>query len=67
MITATSAPYPIITQENTPSSSISRYWFDIAVPRDIDENISMFDLDIYSVDDLQEIVNSNMTQSISSG
>ena len=62
MITATSAPYPIITQENTPSSSISRYWFDIAVPRDIDENISMFDLDIYSVDDLQEIVNSNMTQ-----
>lgn len=62
MITATSAPYPIITQENTPSSSISRYWFDIAVPRDIDENIAMFDLDIYSVDDLQEIVNSNMTQ-----
>lgn len=62
MITATSAPYPIITQENTPSSSINRYWFDIAVPRDIDENIAMFDLDIYSVDDLQEIVNSNMTQ-----
>ena len=28
----------------------------------LDENISMFDLDIYSVDDLQEIVNSNMTQ-----
>ncbi|OCL83505.1 glutamyl-tRNA reductase [Arcobacter porcinus] len=62
MITATSAPYPIITQENTPSSSINRYWFDIAVPRDIDEDISMFDLEIYSVDDLQEIVNKNMTQ-----
>lgn len=62
MITATSAPYPIITQENAPVSSISRYWFDIAVPRDIDENISMFDLEIYAVDDLQEIVNANMTQ-----
>ena len=62
MITATSAPYPIITSENAPSSSINRYWFDIAVPRDIDEDISMFDLDIYSVDDLQEIVNANMTQ-----
>jgi len=62
MITATSAPYPIITQENAPSSDITRYWFDIAVPRDIDEDISMFDLEIYSVDDLQEIVNDNMTQ-----
>jgi len=62
MITATSAPYPIITQENAPSSDITRYWFDIAVPRDIDEDISMFDLEIYSVDDLQEIVNENMTQ-----
>ncbi len=62
MITATSAPYPIITKENAPSSSISRYWFDIAVPRDIDEEIDMFDLEIYAVDDLQEIVNSNMTQ-----
>ncbi|RBQ28209.1 glutamyl-tRNA reductase [Aliarcobacter vitoriensis] len=62
MITATSAPYPIITSENAPSSDITRYWFDIAVPRDIDEDISMFDLEIYSVDDLQEIVNENMTQ-----
>lgn len=62
MVTATSAPYPVITKENAPSSSITRYWFDIAVPRDIDEDISMFDLEIYSVDDLQEIVNENMTQ-----
>ena len=61
MITATSAPYPIITKENAPSSSIDRYWFDIAVPRDIDENISLSDLEIYSVDDLQDIVNENMS------
>ena len=62
MITATSAPYPIITKENAPSSVINRYWFDIAVPRDIDEDISMFGLEIFAVDDLQEIVNTNMTQ-----
>ncbi|MFY4821060.1 glutamyl-tRNA reductase, partial [Aliarcobacter butzleri] len=61
MITATSAPYPIITKENAPSSNINRYWFDIAVPRDIDENISMSNLEIFSVDDLQDIVNENMS------
>ena len=61
MITATSAPYPIITKDNAPSSSINRYWFDIAVPRDIDENISLSDLEIFSVDDLQDIVNENMS------
>ena len=61
MITATSAPYPIITKENAPSSSINRYWFDIAVPRDIDENISLSGLEIFSVDDLQDIVNENMS------
>lgn len=61
MITATSAPYPIITKENAPSSSIDRYWFDIAVPRDIDEDISLSNLEIYSVDDLQDIVNENMS------
>ncbi len=60
MITATSAPYPIITAKNTPSASFNRYWFDIAVPRDIDE-ISMSGLNIYSVDDLQDIVNENMS------
>lgn len=61
MITATSAPYPIITKENAPSSSINRYWFDIAVPRDIDENISLSGLEVFTVDDLQDIVNENMS------
>jgi glutamyl-tRNA reductase len=61
MITATSAPYPIITKDNAPNSSINRYWFDIAVPRDIDENISLNGLEIFSVDDLQDIVNENMS------
>ena len=61
MITATSAPYPIITKENTNEVSKKRYWFDIAVPRDIDENIDYSNLEIFSVDDLQDIVNQNMS------
>jgi len=60
MITATSAPYPIITQDITKSCSFERFWFDIAVPRDIEE-IESPNLMIYSVDDLQEIVNENMS------
>jgi len=60
MITATSAPYPIITAENTPDANFNRYWFDIAVPRDIDD-IDRAGLNIYSVDDLQDIVDKNMS------
>ena len=61
MITATSAPYPIITEDIVSEVSFGRYWFDIAVPRDI-EDIEMSKLEIYAVDDLQDIVNQNMTQ-----
>ena len=61
MITATAAPYPIITKDNTPDASFNRFWFDIAVPRDISDDIYMSGLEIYSVDDLQDIVNENMS------
>ena len=60
MITATSAPYPIITKDLVSEVSFERYWFDIAVPRDI-EDIDMPKLEIFAVDDLQGIVNQNMT------
>ena len=60
MITATAAPYPIITEELTTEQSFERYWFDIAVPRDIGD-IDSPNLMIYSVDDLQDIVDSNMS------
>lgn len=59
MITATSAPYPIIKQEMLREVDIVRNWFDIALPRDID-NITFKDVNIYSVDDLQCIVDDNM-------
>lgn len=60
MITATAAPYPIITQKMVEEVSFNRYWFDIAVPRDIDD-IDLARLEIFAVDDLQDIVNENMS------
>lgn len=59
MITATSAPYPIIKQNMVRDCNKIRHWFDIALPRDI-ESIIFPDLHIYSVDDLQCIVDDNM-------
>ena len=59
MITATSAPYPIIKKEMLKEVNFTRNWFDIALPRDID-SIILNDLNIYSVDDLQCIVDENM-------
>ncbi len=60
MFTATSAPYPIITQDMVKECSFSRYWFDIAVPRDI-ATIKINNLQVFAVDDLQDIVDDNMS------
>jgi len=60
LITATSAPYPIIKEQMVQKCNFNRYWFDVAVPRDIDD-IVMDKLFIYAVDDLQDIVNENMS------
>ena len=59
MITATSAPYPIIKKEMVTQFNHTRNWFDIALPRDI-EDMKIPNLNIYSVDDLQCIVDENM-------
>jgi glutamyl-tRNA reductase len=60
LITATSAPYPIITNNLVEDFIYTRNWFDIAVPRDID-SINTKNINIYSVDDLQGIVDENIT------
>ena len=59
MVTATSAPYPIIKKEMVKPFAYIRHWFDIALPRDI-EQFEYENLNIYSVDDLQCIVNENL-------
>ena len=59
LVTATAAPYPIIKKEMIRPYNHTRNWFDIALPRDIDD-FSYPKVNIYSVDDLQCIVDQNM-------
>lgn len=59
MVTATSAPYPIIKRDMIKYFKEDRNWFDIALPRDI-EDMKVDGVNIYSVDDLQCIVDENM-------
>jgi len=59
LVTATSAPYPIIKKEMVKPSKETRNWFDIALPRDIEE-MQVEGVNIYSVDDLQCIVNETL-------
>ena len=59
MVTATSAPYPIITKDMIRKFEKVRNWFDIALPRDI-EDMKIDNINIYSVDDLQCIVDENL-------
>jgi len=59
MVTATSAPYPIIKKDMIKSYNNTRNWFDIALPRDI-EDMQIDNINIYSVDDLQCIVDENI-------
>ena len=60
LFTATSSKDPIITDEIIKSCDFNRYWFDMALPRDISfshgENINLF-----VIDDLKSIVSENIT------
>jgi len=60
VFTATGAPHSVITDDMVEEREFSRYWFDIAVPRDIEVQEHK-DLHVYAVDDLEEIVNRNMS------
>jgi glutamyl-tRNA reductase len=60
VFSATGAPHSVITDDMIEKVDFRRYWFDIAVPRDIE--ISETDLiDVYAVDDLEEIVTKNLS------
>ena len=60
LFTATSSKEPIITDEIIKNQEFKRYWFDMALPRDISfshgENINL-----YVIDDLKSIVSENLT------
>ncbi|WP_418640473.1 glutamyl-tRNA reductase [Sulfurimonas sp. ST-27] len=61
IFTATGSSYPIITNELIEDVDFERFWFDLAVPRDIDiknrKNIFLF-----VVDDIKDIVDANKAQ-----
>ncbi|ABB44137.1 glutamyl-tRNA reductase [Sulfurimonas denitrificans DSM 1251] len=60
LFTATSSSEPIITDEIIKPCDFDRYWFDMAVPRDI--NYHKGDrINLYVVDDLKNIVDQNMS------
>ena len=56
---ATGSQEPIITDSLLEPKSFKRYFFDIAVPRDVELTQSE-DVEVYSVDDLEEIVKKNL-------
>jgi glutamyl-tRNA reductase len=60
VFSATGAPHSVITDDMVEEREFSRYWFDIAVPRDIDVG-EHANLHVFAVDDLEEIVNRNMS------
>ena len=56
---ATSSQEPVITDTLLQPQGFKRYFFDIAVPRDVELTQSE-DVEVYSVDDLEEIVKKNL-------
>lgn len=60
LFSATGAPHSVISDDMVEERDFSRYWFDIAVPRDIDVK-EHHNLHVYAVDDLEEIVARNMS------
>ena len=58
LFTATSSPEPIITNEMVEYNEADRLWFDMAIPRDIEE-MEEENIRVYRIDDLQEISKSN--------
>ncbi|MEA1956401.1 MAG: glutamyl-tRNA reductase [Campylobacterota bacterium] len=61
IFTATSSNVPIITNEMIDLCNYQRYWFDLAVPRDISCAYTGM-IKLYTVDDLTSIVDNNKSQ-----
>jgi glutamyl-tRNA reductase len=59
LFSATSSPTPIITDEIIKSCDFDRYWFDLALPRDINYNKGER-INLYVIDDLKVIIDENL-------
>jgi glutamyl-tRNA reductase len=58
LFTATASPTPVITKDMVEVQNFKRLWFDMAIPRDI-EDIDMEQLQLFRIDDLQNISANN--------
>ena len=58
LFTATSSPDPVITRDLIENETLPRLWFDMAIPRDIEE-IALEKLQIFRIDDLRSISKEN--------
>jgi len=58
LFSATSAKEPVITKTLIENESVDRLWFDMAIPRDI-EDMGIEKLQLFRIDDLRSISQSN--------
>jgi len=58
LFSATSAKEPVVTRDMIENDSVERLWFDMAIPRDI-EDMGMEKLQLFRIDDLRSISESN--------
>jgi len=58
LFSATSSPDPVITRELIENETLPRHWFDMAIPRDI-EDMDLEKLELFRIDDLRNISNDN--------
>ena len=58
LFSATSAKEPVITREMIENETLPRHWFDMAIPRDI-EDMDLEKLHLFRIDDLRSISNDN--------
>ena len=59
LFSATSADKHIIKSDMVKEVEFERHWFDIAVPRDIEEACKEKNINLFSVDDLKSVVSQN--------
>ena len=60
LFTSTGSLSAIITDEMIESCSYDRYWFDMAVPRDIECHTKEWGIHLFVIDDLKDIVSANI-------
>lgn len=61
LFTSTGSLSPIITDEMISATFFNRYWFDMAVPRDILCHNEGLGIHVFYIDDLKEIVSRNIS------